>query len=182
MSLVGPGASYTNSWIGAWNCTLYAGGLLGCCTYPSISSRFGRRLALAVGSATVVLGGALQAGEVHAGMLCVARIVTGLGLGLLLPGAPLYQAEVAPPHARGLMVGVHACFLGGGLSFAQWIGVAFFHVGGQVSWRVPMGLLCIFPLLLLSLLWFLPESPRWRKSFNGCLGTLLTLFSLHDGP
>lgn len=164
VSLTGPGASTTESWIAAWNCVLYVGALIGHAIYPWISAKYGRRIPLAFGSVSVIVGGAMQAGEVHAVMLCIARIVIGVGIGNLLPGTPLYQAEIAPSDTRGFMVGMHACFVGAGIALAQWIGVAFFHLGGQVSWRVPMAFQCLPPIALLCVLYFLPESPRWRKS------------------
>lgn len=49
----------------------------------------------------------MQAGMINSAMLCVARFIQGLSNGLVLSGIPLYQAEVAPPDTRGLMVGLH---------------------------------------------------------------------------
>jgi MFS family permease len=112
-------------------------------------------------------------------MLCIARVVIGVGVGNLLPGTPLYQAEIAPSDTRGFMVGLHASFVGGGMALAQWIGVAFYHLGGQVSWRVPMALQCLPPLALLCVLYFLPESPRWCKSDSPAI-LLLFLIDIHS--
>lgn len=161
LTLTGPGSGHTNSLIAAWNLLLYAGGLVGVCFYPELSRRFGRRLPLAMGGVVNAFGGALSAGEINPGMLCAGRFFAGFGLGLILPGTPLYQAEIAPPHSRGLVVGLHASLLGTGMTFAQWMGVAFFHVGGQASWRTPLALSCVWPTLLAVAVWFLPESPRW---------------------
>jgi MFS family permease len=161
LELQPPGLAHTDSLIATWNSLLYVGGFLGCCVYPLLSSRFGRRIPLAVGSVFVIIGGAMQAGEVNTAMLCVARILTGYGIGNFLPGCPLYQAEVAPAHARGLMVGLHASVVGAGFAAADWIGAAFFHVPGQVDWRVPLAIQCASPIALLCIIFFLPESPRW---------------------
>jgi len=86
-------------------------------------------------------------------MMIVARLVCGFGIGFLLPGVPLYQAEISPPSSRGLIVGFHgmtialralilrhkllmtqrlAALLGVGTMTASWFGVAFFHVPGAV--------------------------------------------------
>ena len=184
LELKGPGLAHTNVLIAVWNCLLYVGGCFGCSIYTWFSSNYGRRLPLAVGCICVIAGGALQAGEVNTAMLAIARFITGLGLGVFLPGCPLCQAEVAPPHSRGLMVGLHACLVAGGFAVAQWIGVAFFYVEGQVNWRAPLALQCVGPVVLLCLLKFLPESPRWRKQLVPALyigfnvdGTQ----SLHEG-
>jgi MFS family permease len=105
----------------------------------------------------------MQAGTVHAAMLLIARIVLGTGMGHILVGTPMYQAEIAPTASRGLMVGMHACLLGGGIALAQWMGVAFFHVKGQASWRAPLAIQCAPAVLFLCFSFLLPESPRWRK-------------------
>ncbi|EXJ66281.1 uncharacterized protein A1O5_10433 [Cladophialophora psammophila CBS 110553] len=161
LSLEGPGTSHTNSLIAAFSALLYVGGFIGCCLYPLSASRFGRRIPLGVGSVFVIVGGALQAGTVHSAMMCVARILTGIGIGHFLPGCPLYQAEVAPAHNRGFMVGLHASVVGAGFTVAQWIGVAFFHTAGQAGWRAPLALQCVSPLAMIFVVPFLPESPRW---------------------
>lgn len=184
LAITGPGASHANSLIAAFNLLFYAGGLIGICFYPYLSHRFGRRVPLAIGAAINILGGALSAGEINAGMLCVGRTFSGLGVGLILPGIPLYQAEISPPHSRGIMVGLHACLLGAGMSVAQWMGVAFFHVGGplgsQVSWRVPMALQCLWPLILIALIWLLPESPRWLYLNGRSADSQKILIKLHN--
>lgn len=58
-------------------------------------------------SVICVIGGALQAGSVHMAMYLVARFITGFAVGALVMLVPLWQSEVAPPHARGLLVGLH---------------------------------------------------------------------------
>jgi MFS family permease len=107
LSTTGPDKGHTESLIAAWNCLLYVGGLLACLSYPWISNRFGRRLPIFLAGVSVIVGGGLQAGTVNSGMLCAARVITGFATGFILCGVPLYQAEVAPPHSRGLMVGLH---------------------------------------------------------------------------
>ena len=103
----GPGKAYATSIIAAWNCLLYVGAVFGGALYSLVSNRWGRKMPIALGSSLTVVGGALQAGCVNAAMLAVARVIIGFGIGFLLPSIPLYQAEVAPPHSRGLMVGLH---------------------------------------------------------------------------
>ncbi|OAL34491.1 hypothetical protein AYO20_06334 [Fonsecaea nubica] len=180
LALEGPGVSHTNSLVAAFSALLYVGGVIGCCLYPLSSSRFGRRIPLGVGSVFVIVGGALQAGAVHNAMMCVARIVTGIGIGHFLPGCPLYQAEVAPAHNRGFLVGLHAGIVGAGFTVAQWIGVAFFHVNGQAGWRVPLAIQCASPLALLCIIPLLPESPRWLYLNGHVKEAEQTLVRLHQ--
>lgn len=107
LSPVGPGSAHTQSLIAAWNCLLYVGGLIACVSYPWIANQYGRRVPIFLSGVSVIVGGGLQAGMVSAGMLCAARVIIGFATGFILCGVPLYQAEIAPPHSRGLMVGLH---------------------------------------------------------------------------
>jgi MFS family permease len=65
---------------------------------------------LALGALLATLGTALQAGGVNPEIVIVARAILGLGTGFFLPGVPLYQAEIAPPSGRGIIVGLHGGF------------------------------------------------------------------------
>lgn len=55
------------------------------------------------------MGTTVVAGAVNIPMLFVFRFITGLGVGQLLALVPLYIAEVAPPHRRGLMSAGTGC-------------------------------------------------------------------------
>ena len=61
----------------------YFGAIFGCFISGFIGDRFGRRIAVALGSALAIVGGALQAGSQSANMTIVARTVTGLGIGFV---------------------------------------------------------------------------------------------------
>lgn len=92
--------------------------------------------------------------------------------------APIYVAELAPPKLRGLFVGMGGmgtytqalrdCILmmilgiTTGYAIASYMGLAFnlsldSHPSAQ--WRGPLGLQCFFPVFMLVVLPFLPESP-----------------------
>ena len=106
LDTTGPGASHAEAIIAWWNCILYAGGFFGCASCFWFAQR-GRRMPIAIGSGFAIIGSALQAGSVNPSMLIVARAILGIGIGFLLSGVPLYQAEIAPPSSRGLIVGLH---------------------------------------------------------------------------
>jgi MFS family permease len=107
LDTVGPGKGYAEAIIATWNCVLYVGAVFGGILYSFISDKWGRKAPIGTGSFLVMLGGALQAGSVNLSMLAGSRVIIGLGIGMLLPAVPLYQAEVSAPHTRGLMVGLH---------------------------------------------------------------------------
>jgi len=103
----GPGLDRSNAIIAAIQCLFYVGSLFCNLIYPFFSDRYGRRTPIAVGCVITIIGGALQAGSVHPGMFCVARFISGFGAVFFMCGVPIYQAEIAPPHFRGFLVGLH---------------------------------------------------------------------------
>lgn len=141
-------------------------GLIGSLSTAYTADRFGRRMAMFIGAAFAVVGGAMQAGSIHIAMFIVARFLTGIGIGMLLCLVPLYQSELAPPKIRGLLVGTHGIVICVGYSLASWLGVAFYFVNvGGAQWRIPLALQCIFPLCLCLGISKMPESPRYCESF-----------------
>lgn len=82
---------------------------------------------------------------------------------MVLVCVPLYQSEVSPPHTRGLIVGIHGVSLCCGYSISGWVGYACFSYSGQFQWRFPLAVQCFAPIMLLIGIFFIPESPRWRK-------------------
>lgn len=95
---------------GAMNGLFQGGGLLGSCFGGFGDDRIGRRRSMFITTILCIVGGALQAGSVHIAMFLVARFITGFGVGGVVLLVPLWQSEVAPPHARGLLVGLHGMF------------------------------------------------------------------------
>lgn len=89
------------------NAMLYLGAIIAMWTSPWVGDRYGRRAVIRLGAVIGVLGAALQAGSVSTSMLIVARMVAGAAMGILAGTVPIYQAEIAPPANRGLIVGLH---------------------------------------------------------------------------
>lgn len=92
---------------GAMNGLFQGKGLLGTFLGGFIADKYGRRAGLSVSTIITIVGAAIQAGSVHIVMYLVARFTTGFGIGGVVLLVPLWQSEVAPPHARGLLVGLH---------------------------------------------------------------------------
>ena len=87
--------------------------------------------------------------------------------------APLYNAEIAPPEIRGLIVGLVQLMIGIGFIAAQWIGFGAQFFPDDRQWRVQLGLQMAPALLLLIGIQFLPFSPVRPHV------TLLFLFTSH---
>jgi MFS family permease len=91
----------------------------------------------------------------------------------LITLTPLYLAEVAAAKIRGRVVGTTGIMIGIGYASASWIGFGFYFVDASgTQWRIPTAIQCFPPLVLAVVIWWLPESPRWRKFLPASLDQL----------
>ncbi|KAF2816821.1 general substrate transporter [Mytilinidion resinicola] len=149
--------------IGAMNSLFYAGGFFGCVFNAWFADRFGRRIAIATACVIVCLSLALQAGSVHVAMFIVFRFTNGFGNLMLMNSIPLWITEFVPPYHRGALSNIHAAMINIGYLVSSYVGVGFYYYtgGSGNQWRAPLALGCLFPLITLAVMPFIPESPRY---------------------
>ena len=98
-------------------------------------------------------------------VVTLERLMTRSGILVVL--VPLFQAEIAPPAVRGFLVSQHGVVLVGGYSLAAWIGFAcYYSKNAAFQWRFPLCVQCLWPLVMLILIPFIPESPRWCECLH----------------
>ncbi|OAA59741.1 General substrate transporter [Niveomyces insectorum RCEF 264] len=154
--------AYTKRIQGAMNGLFCAGGFFGSIFIGWACNAIGRKRCLFIASPLAILGGALQAGAVHIAMFLVGRFIGGFAVGILVTLIPLFQAEIAPPAVRGFLVSQHGFILVLGYSVAAWTGFAcYFSDNLDFQWRFPLAEQCLWPLGLLILTPWIPDSPRW---------------------
>lgn len=100
-------------------------------------------------------------------MFQAGHFTCGLGIGILVTVCPMYLSEISSVFHRGWLVGHHAIFRVFGYMLAGWVGYACYFAQGQTdtfSWRFPLCLQCLPPLILLLGSPWVPRSPRWLIS------------------
>lgn len=79
--------------------------------------------------------------------------------------APLYISETAPTAIRGRMLTVQQLMITIGIFIAAAVNsiiiVTFGKSDINLEWRLAMGMQCIPAVLLLVVMFFMPQSPRW---------------------
>ncbi len=97
-----------------------------------LSFRLGRKYSLMAGAILFVLGSIGSAFATSVEMLIAARVVLGIAVGIASYTAPLYLSEMASENVRGKMISMYQ-----------------------------LGVLALPAVLLIILVVFLPNSPRW---------------------
>ncbi|KAK8855084.1 general substrate transporter [Apiospora arundinis] len=99
--------------------------------------------------------------------MIAGRVVLGLAVGGIDATIPVYSAELSKDEARGKALAQEFQMNIFGLLMAFSINLIATSVLGKDSewaWRIPIVAMQIFPVLLLSLISRLPETPRWYMS------------------
>jgi sugar porter (SP) family MFS transporter len=122
---------------------------------------FGRIRSTAAGCVLQIIGSILLCASFSLGQLIVGRLVLGLGMGIVSATVPVWQSESSPAKNRGALVVLQGAFASLGLATSQWVDLGLFFASGSVSWRFPLAFPIFFCLIVLCLLPFLPDSPRW---------------------
>ena len=93
--------------------------------------------------------------------IAVGRLIAGAGVGALSIMVPMYVSETGPRQVRGALVSTYQLFITCGIFVADAINFGTEKRPDSGSWRIPMGVGFIWPLILgIGMLAF-PESPRY---------------------
>ncbi|MGU0044157.1 MFS transporter [Escherichia coli] len=91
-------------------------------------------------------------------MLIAARVVLGIAVGIASYTAPPYLSEMASENVCGKMISMYQLMVTLGIVLAFLSDTAFSYSG---NWRAMLGVLALPAVLLIILVVFLPNSPRW---------------------
>ena len=185
-----PSVVSSSSATGWLTSVLQLGGILGSVSAGVLGEIFSRKYTMFMACCWVILGSYLYCGASYhkPELLYAGRFFTGLGVGIFSGVGPLYNAELAPPELRGLLVSFYqlATILGIMLSF--WFGYASNNIGGtgdtqsNLAWQLP-SIIQGIPAVLLALgIWWLPFSPRWLAKKGRDEEALNTLAYLRKLP
>jgi len=115
----------------------------------------------------------------------IFRIIGGLGVGAASISSPMYIAEISPARIRGRMVSVNQFAIVTGFLVVYFVNY-FIALQGDQAWNEQLGWRWMFgsealpAILLLVLLFLVPESPRWLTK-QGRGEEALAILSRVDG-
>jgi MFS transporter, SP family, xylose:H+ symportor len=95
----------------------------------------------------------------------IFRFLGGVGVGAASVCAPIYTAEIAPPAARGRLVGLVQFNIVLGILLAYGSNAIIAAIAPHdVAWRWMFGVMAVPAVIFLLLLATVPETPRWLLS------------------
>ncbi|KAL8909899.1 MAG: hypothetical protein Q9171_004787 [Xanthocarpia ochracea] len=142
----------------------YLGTLLGAFFGGWFGDKYGRIKTIALGAAWAVFGASLQTSAMNHNWMICARLINGVGTGILNAIVPVWATETAEHTSRGKFVAIEFTLNIFGVAVAYWIeyGCSFYQNGeSQFVWRFPIAFQIVPLLILFGIVWFFPESPRW---------------------
>ncbi|KAL8856554.1 MAG: hypothetical protein Q9178_006869 [Gyalolechia marmorata] len=142
----------------------YLGTLLGAFFGGWFGDKYGRIKTIALGAAWAVFGATLQTSAMNHNWMICARLINGVGTGILNAIVPVWATETAEHTSRGKFVAIEFTLNIFGVAVAYWIeyGCSFYQNGeSQFVWRFPIAFQIVPLLILFGIVWFFPESPRW---------------------
>ncbi|KAL8277929.1 hypothetical protein RQP46_009748 [Phenoliferia psychrophenolica] len=158
---------------------LMLGAFAGAVGAAPICQAIGRKKGLMGGVIVFIIGSAIQTGATHSvGQMYAGRFIGGLGVG------SMSIAEMSPKEVRGRITGLFQITVAIGVAISYWITYGFqvHHAGKTIQWRFPIAFQLststrTFPhtvrsianpivatvpaAVMLVLLFFIVESPRW---------------------
>ncbi|KAL8857570.1 MAG: hypothetical protein Q9178_005898 [Gyalolechia marmorata] len=126
------------------------------------ADRWGRKGSLAWGSWIMVVGTILQTASTEKIQMILSRVITGIGNGVNTVNVPIWQAESFKSHNRGAMLVIQSALIALGHPLSTFMGLASQQADpSSFAWRWPIAFQGFFLVIILIVLPFLPESPRW---------------------
>ncbi|KAI1265761.1 sugar transporter [Xylariaceae sp. FL1019] len=127
---------------------------------------FGRRVGMGLGCFITIIATFLQtfAPYHNLGAFIGGRVLIGVGQGLALTAGSIYIGEVSVAEVRGRIMTFWQAFYSVGAFIAYWIAYAanlYKKRLGEWDWKIVVIFQILVPAIILVLLPFQPESPRW---------------------
>lgn len=134
------------------------GGLVGTLFTGKLADGFGRKKMIIAACFVFIVGILLILTAKDFYSLFLARLLLGIGVGVVAVAVPLYLTEIAPASIRGRSVTIFQLLLTFGIVLAYFVDLMFVSSG---NWRAMFAVILIPASVLLLGMLLLPESPRW---------------------
>ncbi|KAL8341857.1 hypothetical protein RB601_005312 [Gaeumannomyces tritici] len=127
-----------------------------------LADGWGRRWCIFIGCVIVLIGTAVQGTATTLNQFIGGRFVLGFGVSIASAAAPAYTVELAHPAYRGFMAGMYNNLWWMGNILAGWTTYGTNrNLTDAWAWKIPTILQAALPAVVMVLILFFPETPRW---------------------
>jgi len=167
------GISKNDPLVGVIVSIYYLGTAVGAVLFSWLADRYGRKPGLFGCLSTTAIGNLIMfvagIGNTPGALpvMMVGRVIMGIGVGGVDSVVPVYSSELNEDDSRGkaLAQEFQSNIFGLNMAFAINLGITVaLGKENEWAWRVPIICMQVYPILLLSFISELPESPRWFVS------------------
>jgi sugar porter (SP) family MFS transporter len=141
------------------------GAALGALIGGKLSEAIGRKKLLLICAFLFALTGLATGWAPNFNLFIIARLLSGIAVGVAAMVCPVYIAEIAPANLRGRLVTFYQLAITMGLLLAYFSNYLLLN-SGENNWRWMFSSQTVPSLLFFFGLFFVPESPRWLIKKN----------------
>ncbi|KAF4893109.1 Lactose permease [Colletotrichum fructicola] len=139
----------------------------------------GRRKVIMIGDVVMIATAVGQTFCYSARLYVMTRFLMGVGGIIIVCLGPVLLTELAHPRQRGSLVATYSSFFYVGATASAWLTYGSLHLRSEWSWRLPVVIQIIPPLLQLPLMMLVPESPRWLVAKGDAINARRILAKYH---
>ncbi|MCG6191292.1 sugar porter family MFS transporter [Maribellus maritimus] len=152
-------------WHGFTVAAALIGTIIGALSAGKPADRFGRKKVLIITGVLYAVGALGSALTSNWYVFMIFRFLGGLGVGASSVAAPMYIAESSPSNMRGRLVAFFQLNVVTGILVAFLSNYLLSGIG-ENAWRWMLGIQALPATLFVSLVLFIPNSPRWLIKIN----------------
>ncbi|ORY35303.1 general substrate transporter [Naematelia encephala] len=140
--------------------------MIGCALPMVMGSRLSRKMWLNSTAIISILGVVIEMTSAigsHAryGQFIAGKIINSIAMGIACNIIPIYLSETAPTSARGFYINWYQAVQVAGAIIASGIVYAVEARPDKGAFLIPMGFQLVTPVIMLGVVYWIPESPRW---------------------
>ncbi|RAH70519.1 general substrate transporter [Aspergillus aculeatinus CBS 121060] len=159
--MASPGTSIiAGKYISAWGGIQSAGQTIGQILLQYVTDGYGRKIALYIIFLTFVVSVMIESFATHWDHWLVAKLFSGMGVGMLQSTMPLYLSEIAPTQLRGFLINAYSFWFVIGQLFAS-VALNRLHSTDPYDFRTPIYSQWAMVGVAGIIFVLLPESPWW---------------------